>query len=399
VIEPWRGRFNRAFSEEAFRRALGEVESAAGGAIPFRVAESPVFLPAALLDEMREASLAILAEVVAHPEYGEAVRSHLPAGLDAPPPDPHPQFAQCDFALAEADEGGRVVPRLIEVQGFPSLYAFQHALARAFARAFDLPPELEWLGRGVDEGSFAALLREAVLGGHEPEEVALVDVDPWAQGTWPDFRLTQRLLPGLAVVGVTEIRRRGDRLFRRAEGREVPIARVFNRLVWEDARRVEGETPFRLGEPLDVEWAAHPGWFFRLSKLVLPFLRHPSVPRAFFLSEHPLGREDLGRFVLKPLFSFAGRGLVLDLDEETLRAVPEAERPAFVLQEKVRYADVVGTPGGGPVRCEVRLMFLWPDRPVHVLTLPRMSRGRLMGCAHNTSDPFTGHGTAFWPAA
>jgi hypothetical protein len=55
------------------------------------------------------------------------------------------------------------------------------------------------------------------------------------------------------------------------------------------------------------------------------------------------------------------------------------------------------TPDGARIRCEVRMMFLWLDRPVHVLVLPRMSRGRLMGCAFNTEEPWTGHGVAFWP--
>ena len=148
---------------------------------------------------------------------------------------------------------------------------------------------------------------------------------------------------------------------------------------------------------LDVEWAGEPGWFFRLSKLVLPLVRHPSVPRSYFLDEHPVSEDDLHRYVLKPLFSFAGKGLVLDLDKEALAAIPEAERASFVLQEKVHYADVVKTPDGSLVRCEVRLMFLWLDRPVHVLVLPRFSRGRLMGCAFNTAEPWTGHGVAFWP--
>jgi hypothetical protein len=55
----------------------------------------------------------------------------------------------------------------------------------------------------------------------------------------------------------------------------------------------------------------------------------------------------------------------------------------------------VKTPDGSRVRCEVRLMFLWLDRLVHVLVLPRFSRGRLMGCAFNTAEPWTGHGVAF----
>ena len=394
MIEAWRQRFNRSFSEDAFLRARRAVEDEAGGPIPFRLAESPIFLPAALVDEMREATEGILAEIFAHPEYADRVRRHVRPEAFLPTRSPHPPFVQCDFALAEGD-GGTVVPRVIEIQGFPSLYAFQHALCRAYQEAFAPAAEATFFGRGIDEPGFRDLFRQAVLGGHDPETVALVDVDPWGQGTWPDFRLTQRLLPGLAVVSATDVLRRGDGLFYRDGGREVKISRIFNRLVWEDVQRVEKELAFRLGEPLDVEWAGEPGWFFQLSKLVLPLVKHPSVPRSYFLDEHPVSEADLHRYVLKPLFSFAGKGLVLDLDEEALRAIPEAERASWVLQEKVHYADVVKTPDGGRVRCEVRLMFLWLDRLVHVLVLPRFSRGRLMGCAFNTADPWTGHGVAF----
>lgn len=394
MIEAWRQRFNRSFSDDAFLRARRAVEDEAGGPIPFRLAESPIFLPAALVDEMREATEGILAEIFAHPEYADRVRRHVPPEAFLPTRSQNPPFVQCDFALAEG-VGGRVVPRVIEIQGFPSLYAFQHALSRAYQEAFALTPEARFLGRGVDEADFQALLRQAVLGGHDPQTVALVDVDPWGQGTWPDFRLTQKLLPGLAVVSVTDILRRGDGLFYRDGPREVKIARIFNRLVWEDVQRVEKEMAFRLGEPLDVEWAGEPGWFFRLSKLVLPLVKHPSVPRSYFLDEHPVSGADLHHYVLKPLFSYAGRGLLLDLDEKALAAIPEAERASWVLQEKVHYADVVKTPDGSRVRCEVRLMFLWLDRLVHVLILPRFSRGRLMGCAFNTADPWTGHGVAF----
>ena len=266
MIEALRQRFNGGFSQDAFLRVVRAVEDEVGGPIPFRLAESPIFLPGALVDEMRLATEAILAEIFAHPEYADRVRRHVPPQAFLPTRSDHPPFVQCDFALAEGD-CGRVVPRLIEIQGFPSLYAFQHALCRAYQQAFALTSEVSFLGRGIDEGGFLALFRQAVLGGHDPETVALVDVHPWEQGTWPDFRLTQKLLPGLAVVDATEVLRRGDGLFYRERGREVKIARIFNRLVWEDVRRVESEMAFRLGEPLDVEWAGEPGWFFQLSKL------------------------------------------------------------------------------------------------------------------------------------
>lgn len=367
------------------------MEEACGGTVPFRIAESPLFLPRPLLTRLAEAGAHILAEACGSPAAHAAARRRVPEPALADPPGAHPTFVQLDFALARGPQG-EVVPRLTELQGFPSLYAFQHVLAAAFQRRYGLPPSLCDNGAGLGPSAFVDLLRRAVVGSHDPETVALVDVRPWEQGTWPDFRLTARLLPGVAVVDAASLERRGDRLFYRRGGTRVPIRRLYNRLVYEEA--AASALPFRLGEALDVEWVDHPGWFFRLSKSTLPFLHHETVPRACFLDEAEVDGEELSRFVLKPLFSFSGRGLVLDVDDTALAAVPEAERPRTLLQEKFTYADVIEGPEG-PIRCELRLMYLWLDEPVLAGFLPRMSRGRLMGCAHNRTDPWTGHGVAF----
>ena len=197
-------------------------------------------------------------------------------------------------------------------------------------------------------------------------------------------------------MSATELHRRGRRLFYAHDGREVPIERIFNRVVWEDQAAHEGAMRVSLQDDLEVEWAGHPNWFFRHSKLSLPFLRHSNVPNTVFLDELPRLPADLENYVLKPLFSFSGKGLRLDLDRATLDAIPVSERAQYILQEKFHYADVIEAPEGR-VRCEVRLMYVWLERLMCVTTLPRMSRGRVMGTAFNRSDPWTGHGIAFFP--
>lgn len=397
MLADLRRRFFTSFSEAGFRRVVALVEGASGGTIPFRIAESPIFLPLDLLREMARAGEEIVSRALSVPGFADEVAHRLPPGVLMPGDrEPHPEFVQCDFALT-LDPGGRVHPMLIEMQGFPSLYAFQHVLSEAFAETFDLADAVRHFGEGVDERGFLAMLRDAIFGRHDPESVALVDVHPWQQGTWPDFRLTQRLFPGLAVVSVTDLRQRGRRLFHLRDGREVPLARVYNRVIWEELRALKMPLGFDPQSGLDVEWAPHPNWFFKLSKLSLPFVRHPNVPATHFLDQPPPGGLDLARFVLKPLFSFSGRGLTLDVDGGTLAAIPPAERAGYVLQEKIVYGDVMEVPGAR-VRCEIRLMYLWGERPRCVLAMPRMSRGRLMGCAFNTTEPWTGHGVAFWPA-
>lgn len=393
MIPVHRERFNHAFSEEAYARALRAVEEACGGAIPFRLAESPIFLPRELLGEMQAASEAILAQVVGSPALDEAVRRYVPPAWLGAGEGPHPLFMAFDYALARVD-GGETKPRLTELQGFPSLFAFQHVLSRAYRDAYGLAADLHHLC--VDEERFLRLFRQAVLGGHAPETVALVDIHPWLQGTWPDFRLTQALCPGLAVLHAGDVLRRGRALLYRHAGREVPIRRIYNRMVWEDLAAHDAELPFHLRDDLDVEWADHPNWFFKLSKLCLPLVDHPAVPRALFLDQLDRPPDGLDTWVLKPLFSFSGRGLVLDLDRRILEDISPAERRDLILQEKFHYAEVIPALEG-TVRCEVRLLYVWLESPVCLTTLPRMSRGRMMGCAYNRTEPWTGHGTAFFP--
>jgi hypothetical protein len=387
----------RAFAEQDWAArhpvAVAAVERGCGGQVGFRLAESPIFVTPELKAQMDHAARAMCHQIQQSADWRAAVRARVPGDRFVAGEAAHPAFVQVDFALAKGP-GGEVVPRLTELQGFPSIYAFQDALARTYHEAYALPDSVTHLASGLDRDGLRSLLGRAVLGQHAPETVALVDVHPWRQGTWPDFRFTQALLPGLGVVCLTELRRRGRKLFRVDEGREIPVERIYWRVVWDDLQQHRDAITVRLDDGLDVEWANHPNDFFAWSKVALPFLDHPCAPRARFLDQE--WPEDLERWVLKPLFSFSGRGLLLDVDRAALEAVPESDRPAYVLQERFEYADILDGPAG-PVRAEVRMMYIWLEELVLVTLMPRLSGGRIMGCQFNRTDPWTGHGVAFWP--
>jgi len=365
------------------------------GEVPFRIAESPLFLPRPLLDEMDSASRDILAALQADHDYRRAADAMIPRERLYPREDEHPLFVCFDYALASGAD--RVAPRLTEFQGFPSLTAFQYYLSRDFRDVYALPDTLTFMGDGLTDEAFRELFRAAVLGGHAPENVVLLDVSPWQQGTWPDFRLTERLCPGIAVRCPSDLRRSGRGLVYEKDGRAIPVERVFNRVIWSDLERLQGDLDWSFHEELGFEWAGHPNWFFRYSKLALPWIVHPAVPRAHILDREGRWPGDLERYVLKPLFGFSGRGVVLDVTRAALDDIPVEERKDYILQEKFEYADVIVGPEFS-VRSEVRLMYVWLDRPRLVGLLPRMSRGRLMGCDANRTEPWTGHGVAFWPA-
>jgi hypothetical protein len=321
-------------------------------------------------------------------------KTAVPAEFDVPASDDHPLFAQADFAIVETD--GRLEPRLIELQGFPSLYAFQLLQGRLCLEM--VPGErLSFLLGGLDDAGYLRVVGDAILGGLPAENVVLLDLDPPGQGTYPDFAATERLF-GIRAVCPTDVEKRGRELFYERDGRRTRVLRVYNRVIVDELVEKKVELPFRFTEELDVQWAGHPNWFFRWSKHALPGLRHPLVPEARLLSDFERLPDDLERWVLKPLFSFSGTGVKVDLTPEDVAAVPEAERATTLLMRKVDYAPVVEAPDGGRSRVEVRVMFVWRDgRPLPVTTLARLSRGKLMGVKYNRDKTWVGSASCLWP--
>jgi hypothetical protein len=362
VIEPLRSAFNASWTESAYETYKDRLAESAGSAIGFRICESPVFLPPGLRDAMVQGALEIWADLL-RPEALERSKAAVPAEFDVPASDDHPLFAQADFAIVEIE--GRLVPRLIELQGFPSLYAFQLLQGRL---CLDMVPghgePLEFLLSDLDDVGYRRLVGDAILGSHPVENVVLLDLDPPGQGTYPDFAATEKLF-GIRAVCPTEVTKSGRELWYERDGKRTRILRVYNRLIVDEIVEKKVSLPFRFTDELDVEWAGHPNWFFRWSKHALPGLRHPLVPEARLLSDFDRVPDDLSGWVLKPLFSFSGSGVKVDVTAQDLAAVPEKERSSTLLMRKVDYAPVVQAPDGGRSRVEVRVMFVWRDgKPV-----------------------------------
>ena len=149
-------------------------------------------------------------------------------------------------------------------------------------------------------------------------------------------------------------------------------------------------------QPLDVEWVPHPNWFYRISKFTLPFIHHPNVPETFFLNEVKQLPGDLENFVLKPLFSFAGQGVVIDVTKEDIDKVADPEN--WILQRKVKYADVIKTPNV-PAKAEIRIFYFWKDgmeRPVAVTNLARLSKGKMIGVRYNMDKDWVGGSVCYF---
>jgi len=246
-------------------------------------------------------------------------------------------------------------------------------------------------------------MRERIVGDHDPREVALVDYQPEAQKTLPDFIATKALF-GVDWVCVTKLIKDGRRLFREVDGQRVPVRRIYNRMVFDELEAKKVEPPFQWGDDLDVTWCSHPNWYWIWSKFALPHVSHPAIPRARFLSELDELPADLSRYVMKPLFSFAGAGVVVDVTPEAVASVPEAARSGWILQEKIEYAHAITAPDGTGVKAEVRVMLMREGegaggRFVPLIPLVRLSRGKMLGVDYNRGLEWVGSSVGIWAGA
>jgi len=398
MIPARRRDFNAAWSEATFAGLRASLEAHAGGPLGFPISETPCFFPRSLMNELSAAGAELVAQTLGNPAGVAAAEAAVPDRFRGPGAEAHPTFLQVDFGLVRTP-GGAIEPRLVELQAFASLYGFQLTIAEAYRAAFSLPASLDLFLGGLDQASYHALVGDAILGGHDPNEVVLMEIEPRRQKTWPDFAVTEAMW-GVRAVDTAEVTREGRRLFYQRDGRRVQIKRIYNRVIPDELERKAVRLPFDYRDDLDLEWAGHPSWYFRISKFSIPWLRHPSVPPTWFLHELDRLPADRDRYLLKPLFSFAGGGIIFAPGDADIAAIPVGERRNYILQERIEFAPVIETPDG-PTQAEIRMMYVWTPstslragglRPV--LPLIRMGRGKMMGVDHNKGLKWVGASAA-----
>ncbi|MES2767005.1 MAG: hypothetical protein V4642_14115 [Bacteroidota bacterium] len=378
----------KIFSGEKFEAFKTAMDEACGMHIPYRVTEMPVFVSAAFKKKLEDAAVAIITQCT-EGEIFKASAVTLEPRYTVPRESPHPTFAVVDFAVTQ-DAAGEFQPKLIELQGFPSLYGYQYVFATEIKKAFGLADDWDFTFSGLTEAEYVALLKEALLKDFSPDECALLEYKPLEQKTRPDF-LALKALTGLEETDILKVKKDGKTLLHERNGKWVPLRRIFNRAIIDELDEKNVELPFSWQDELDVEWAGHPNWYFRISKFVLPFLKHESVPKTMFLHQLDEIPSDLENYVLKPLYSFAGKGVNIAPTESDIAAIPQKDREHWVLQEKVRYAECVYTPEGMN-KVEIRVMMIWPDdaeKPLPVMSLVRTGRGPMMNVNYN-SLPWSG---------
>ena len=392
MIPALRQQFNANFTPEKYQRLLKVMEERCGAPVKFRVCETPVFLPKQLLDQMCDYGKQLIQQLNSI-EYRKASSAAIPEQFKVPREPARPLFIQVDFGLVR-DKSGKLQPKLVELQGFPSLYAYQAMLSQTYGEVFNLDPNLQYLLGGFDWESYKKLLRRAIVGDQDPKHVILMEIDPLRQKTLPDFLLTEKLL-GIKTVSITDVKKVGKFLFYEQDGKRVPILRIYNRAIVDELMRKNLKTAFQFNEDIEVEWAGHPNWFFRMSKFSLPYLRHECVPKTSFLDRVDRIPSDLENYVVKPLFSFAGLGVIIDVKAADIAAIPKEKRSQYILQERMQFEPVVETPFGAN-KMEVRIMYIWLDDLHPVMTIIRMGRGLMMGVDHNRNMEWVGSSAGFY---
>ena len=403
MLQPYRDQFNAAFSDEKFSGLIKKLNQTMRTPIDFRICETPCFFSKALIDHLAATGAELTHQLLKNPAYIAASDKAIPAQYRVLNDNPVPNFMTVDFGLAR-DADGSLQPRLVEMQAFPSVFGYQDVLARQYIQTYNLDPNLQWLLSGHTENSYWKLLRKVIVGGHAPENVILAEIDPDHQKTLPDFHVYEDRL-GITTVDITTLRKEGRKLLYQRDGRWIPIHRIYNRVIVDELERKAITLPFDYRDDLDVEWAGHPNWYFRISKFSLPYLNHPTVPKAVFLDQWFDGQiptdfpTDRANLLLKPLYSFAGKGIQFEPTDDDINSIPPTDRHLYLLQERVTFQPVIETPHG-PTQAEVRIMYLWPDggKLEPVISLVRLGRGLMMGVDHNRNQLWVGGSAALFPS-
>ncbi len=396
MIKHLRERYNANFKQENYEAMLNWIEQTYGHRPPFHIAETPVFIPNDLKNRLIDACHEI-SEVFLRPDFKDISQKALHPLHDVPHETPHTIFLVIDLGICK-DENGDFLPQMIEVQGFPSLYFYQNMMAQqAYRRFFDIPDHLTHLFGGLTPEAYVGKLKNIFYGDADPETTVLLEIEPEKQATAIDFYVSKKEI-GLPFVCVTDIKKRGRNLFyTNDKGKEIKIERIYNRVIFDELeQRKDLKMDFKFTDDLDVHWVGHPNWFFRISKHTLPYIKSRYVPETHFLSELAEIPDDLDNYVLKPLFSFAGMGVVMHPTREIIDQVED--RSNYILQRKVTYEPVIPTLDV-PAKCEIRMLLVWEDgapRPELVTNLIRLAKAEMIGVRANKGMTWVGGSVGYF---
>jgi len=394
MVSAIRKAFNAAFTPEKYQAFLDDIHSVHPGDLVFRVAETPVFIDKAFKQKVLDACESIV-DVIVRPDFKELTKNAIPDNVVVPNENDYTDFIAFDFGIC-IDKNGEYTPQLIEMQGFPTLFAFQILDTEIHNKHYDLPENYDSYLSGFTKETYTAFLKDVILGDHQPENVVLLEIYPDEQKTRIDFRCTKDYV-GIETICITALKADSNQLYYEKEGKRIDIKRIYNRIIFDDLQQQSlPEGTVDITKDWNVEWCPHPAWFYRISKYTLPFIDSPYVPKTEFLSDVKVIPADLENYVLKPLFSFAGQGVVIDIEPSDIANITDPQN--WILQRKVKYADVIKTPDI-PAKAEIRIFYFWKKgdpRPIATQNLARLSKGKMIGVRYNADKEWVGGSLAYF---
>ena len=399
MIASIRQKFNAAFTEEIYQNYLASLNTPFPGALDFSVAETPIFIN----KDFTEKVLAT-GDYVNQVIQSNSFKSITDASLKNIPLFPNetalPQCIVMDFAIAMNDKN-EIVPALIELQGFPSLFAYEVLQDECIRKTYTIPEGYSPYLNGYTKEKYMHHL-ETILKGdtlkHSNKHTVLLEILPHQQKTRIDFYCTEKYF-NIPIVCITEIFIEGNHLFYERAGQKIKIDRIYNRIVLDELKNQTKEIQDKgalLWSNLDIEWVTHPHHFFRISKYLLPFLKHTYIPKTQFVDQLKAIPTALDKYILKPLFSFAGQGVIIDISKDDISNIKDPS--AWILQEKVEYANCIETPTG-PAKAELRLYYFWEEasqKYIATMNLARLSKGKMIGVNYNKTATWVGGSLAYF---
>ena len=389
-----RNQFNKSFTEEKFEAYKSQIEALSPGNLDFTLAETPIFISKEFTNQLL-ATCEHIIDAILSPSFNTQTQRAIPNNANIANEKEYPDFLVFDFGICE-NEQKEIEPQLIEMQGFPSLFAFQALHSAITFNYAQVPANYSSYLNGYTQETYFQLLKEIVLGDLDPSQVILLDLFPTQQKTRIDFYCTESIL-GIKTICFTQLIGEGNRLFYELDGKKIAIKRIFNRLIFDELfQQKDLPKTIDLLHPWEVEWLPHPNWFYRASKFTLPLLRHPYIPRTYYLNELKEIPVDLNNYVLKPLFSFAGMGVIIEVTIDDIIKIKDPEN--WILQRKVNYASIIKTPDE-PAKAEIRLFYFWKkgwSRPEAVFNLARLSKGKMIGTRYNKNKQWVGGTVAYF---
>lgn len=375
---------------------LNDIHQEFPNMLDFRVAESPIFVDKELKIKILTAFNDIV-DQIKKPDYHEKTNRAIPENLYTEGENPVPGCLAIDFAVT-LGQNGEYEPQLIELQGFPSLFAYQTYLAGKFRKYFDIDRGYSEFFNRLNTMSYTQEMKNFLLGNSKPENTVLLEIYPEKQKTRLDFELTKKFW-GIKPVCVTKVKRSGKDLYYEEDGKKIGIERIYNRFIVDDLARNYPDLKLdnELNKEANVHWLSHPNWFYRVSKFSLPLFKSKYIPESKYLSDYKELPKDLENYVLKPLFSFAGAGVIIDVKPDDIFKIKDPEN--YLLQRKINYEPCIKDTNGGKIKCEIRLLAIWPDgeeRPKLMTNLARLSRGKMIGVDFNKDFDWVGGSIGFY---